>query len=119
MSPKQLTDKFSGDEINLYLEMTNNANTLVEGNLEMLVTNGLGITCEDFASLSVGTVNEIGEESPQTIPVCSDISETVVQLRVLPLPHTWEANSYSVLHLNIQLANTVGEYTFSSKVIPN
>ncbi len=120
---------FGGGAVTLYVKTKNNANFEVTGNGENIVTvpEGETISCDDFESVEVRTSSDGGTTwDPVSgyydlidFGLCAEINDTTVQFSYGPTPITWSGNQVDINEMIVTFkTDAVGNYTFTSQVIP-
>ncbi len=115
---------YGGETLTLYIMSANIANVEIEGFEEAIVTNGAGVTCEDFESVVVrvdSIYGDLGYGTPQDVidlGACFVIDEYSVKIGS-PSNSLWGVGETDVSEITVTFkTNAEGTYKFTYRVIP-
>lgn len=106
----------------LYTMSANVADVAITGFEEAIVTNPLGVTCDDFESVIVSTDSIYGElgygtEHELISDGCQEITWNTIQFGS-PTNSLWNVTETDVSKMVVTFNDVIGTYTFSYRVIP-
>lgn len=114
---------YGGESTIIYVKTQNKADVAITGNGENIVTNPLGLTCNDFESVVVSTNTNNAGYGPEydliALPLCSEDGGYKVIFSYGPTPITWDAGQIDINKIVVTFkANALGTYTFTSEIVP-
>lgn len=124
--PLLISDINGGETLTLYIMSENLADVLITGFEEAIVTNPLGVTCEDFESIYVRVDSIYGdlgygeEKELITLGGCQQVTNDPNRIQLgSPADSTWDVGETDVSEIVVTFrTNAVGTYTFTYRVIP-
>ena len=119
-----ISDIHGGETVTLYTMSKNLANADITGFEEAIVTNPLGVTCDDFVSVIVrvdSIYGNLGYGTPQELigtGGCQEITWNTVQFGS-PGNSLWGMGETDVTEIVVTFkTNAFGTYTFTYQVVP-
>ena len=114
-----LPDMYTGGEktFTFYVETKNIADVEITGNVENIVTNWKGITCEDFQSVVATTEPDVPYDLI-ALDLCEAIDDNHVKFSYGPVPIVWIADQVDITEIVVTFNDVIGKYTFTSQVVP-
>ncbi|MBA7655119.1 hypothetical protein ES703_63017 [subsurface metagenome] len=110
--------------VTFYTRETNIAPESVTGDIENIVTCDLGVKCIDFESVVVSTKTGTGNygDSVNLMTLnepygCEQVNSQRIKFNY-PNPQTWSANQVDINMITVTFEDVVGEYIFTSRVVP-
>ena len=118
-----LDDMYTGGEktFTFYVKTENVAGESVTGDVENIVTNWKGVTCDDFESVKVSTDSGTGygpEYDLIDLGFCSIVDDYHVKFSYGPTPITWIESQVDITEIVVTFNDVIGKYTFTSQVVP-
>lgn len=126
-TPLLISGIHGGETVTLYTMSANVADVLITGFEEAIVSNPLGVTCDDFESIWVrvdSIYGDLGYGTPQeliTLGACFKFGSGVDAYVMLGSPgdSTWDVGETDVTEIKVTFkTNAKGIYTFTYRVIP-
>ena len=117
-------DVHGGETVTFYVKTINKADAPITGNVNNIVTNWDGVTCDDFVSVKARTYSG-GAWDPSTgyYDLIPDLCFTNGIYKVLfsygPDPIIWSAGQTDITEILVEFkGDAYGTYTFTSQVVP-
>jgi len=113
-----------GETIEFYVSTENKASVPITGTMWNIVSNPLGVTCDDFVSLTAASTigNSATEGWYSFAPIGCVQGTDGYSVRLITTPTEiwqWSANHYDVAHVIATFkTNAVGTYTLTTYVKP-